>query len=38
MIKLSGKYIRKNECQWDYICRLINESIQIITKEEDEEL
>ena len=26
MIRLSGEYIRENENEWDYICRLISES------------
>ena len=26
MIRLSREYIRENESEWDYICRLISES------------
>ena len=36
MIGLSREYIRENECQWDYVCRLISENSQIITKEDEE--
>ena len=26
MIRLSREYMRENESEWDYICRLISES------------
>ena len=36
MIRLSREYIRENESEWDYVCRLISENSQIITKEDEE--
>ena len=36
MIWLSREYMREDESEWDYICRLISENSQIITKEDEE--
>ena len=36
MIRLSGEYIREDESDWDYICRLINESSKYHSLEDKE--